>query len=146
MASYHFHTKHVTRSKGYSSVGAIAYRTASRLRDDIGTLGMPLTEICAREYSDSRQRQLFKNIVYVGALAALLDIEIGVVESLIGDQFKLQGGFWSATDVLTDDKYFGWIGFGIIALFALSWIVSIIIYRMNDYDSIEVRPGNSPLS
>ena len=34
MASYHFHTKHVTRSKGYSSVGAIAYRTASRLRDE----------------------------------------------------------------------------------------------------------------
>ena len=60
----------------------------SRLRSDIVGLGMPLTEICAREYADLRQRQLFKNIVYVGALAALLDIEIGVVESLIADQFK----------------------------------------------------------
>ncbi|WP_204310403.1 2-oxoacid:acceptor oxidoreductase family protein, partial [Stenotrophomonas maltophilia] len=38
--------------------------------------------------SDPRQRQLFKNIIYVGALAALLDIEIGVVETLIGEQFK----------------------------------------------------------
>ncbi len=61
---------------------------ASRLRDDIVALGMPLTEICAREYAEPRQRQLFKNIVYVGALAALLDIEIGVVESLIDEQFK----------------------------------------------------------
>jgi len=61
---------------------------ASRLRDDIVALAMPLTEICAREYAEPRQRQLFKNIVYVGALAALLDIEIGVVESLIDEQFK----------------------------------------------------------
>ena len=73
---------------GYLFYDSSRPTAASRLRDDIVTLGMPLTEICAREYSDSRQRQLFKNIVYVGALAALLDIEIGVVESLIGDQFK----------------------------------------------------------
>ena len=49
---------------------------------------MPLTEICAAEYSDPRQRQLYKNIVYVGALAALLDIELEVIEKLIGEQFK----------------------------------------------------------
>jgi nickel/cobalt transporter (NiCoT) family protein len=91
-------------------------------------------------------RKLYYNmtITFVSVIVAVF---IGGIEalSLIGDQFKLQGGFWSALNVLTDDKYFGWIGFGIIALFALSWIVSIIIYRMNDYDSIEVRPGNSPL-
>ena len=61
---------------------------ASKLRDDIVVLAMPLTEICTREYSEPRQRQLLKNIVYIGALAALLDIEIGVVEKLIGEQFK----------------------------------------------------------
>ena len=61
---------------------------ASKLRDDIVVLGMPLTDICTREYAEPRQRQLFKNIVYVGALAALLDIEIGEVEKLIGEQFK----------------------------------------------------------
>jgi 2-oxoglutarate ferredoxin oxidoreductase subunit alpha len=61
---------------------------ASQLRDDIVVLGMPLTEICTREYREPRQRQLFKNIVYVGALAALLDIEIAAVEKLIGEQFK----------------------------------------------------------
>ena len=45
------------------------------LREDLTVLGVPLTEICAREYSEPRQRQLYKNIIYVGALAALLDIE-----------------------------------------------------------------------
>ena len=58
------------------------------LRDDIVVLGMPLTEICAAQYSDPRQRQLYKNIVYVGALAALLDIELQVIETLIRERFK----------------------------------------------------------
>ena len=60
----------------------------SLLRDDVTVLGVPLTEICAREYSDPRQRQLYKNIIYVGALAALLDIELEVLDKLIGEQFK----------------------------------------------------------
>ena len=41
-----------------------------------------------REYTDPRQRQLFKNIIYVGALSALLDIDVGVIEKLIAEQFK----------------------------------------------------------
>jgi len=60
----------------------------SKFRDDITIVGMPLTEICNREYTDARQRQLFKNIIYVGALATLLNIEIDVVEKLIGEQYK----------------------------------------------------------
>jgi 2-oxoglutarate ferredoxin oxidoreductase subunit alpha len=60
----------------------------SLLRDDVTVLGVPLTEICATEYSDPRQRQLYKNIIYVGALAALLDIEVEVLDKLIGEQFK----------------------------------------------------------
>jgi 2-oxoglutarate/2-oxoacid ferredoxin oxidoreductase subunit alpha len=57
-------------------------------RDDVVVLGMPLTEICTAKYSDPRQRQLYKNIVYVGALAALLDIEIAAIEALIRERFK----------------------------------------------------------
>ena len=41
-----------------------------------------------REYTDPRQRQLFKNIIYVGALSALLDMDVKVVEQLIGEQYK----------------------------------------------------------
>src|SRR5436189_1611685 len=60
----------------------------SRFRDDINVICMPLTEICNRSYSDSRQRQLFKNIMYVGALTALLDIDVTEAEKLIGEEFK----------------------------------------------------------
>ncbi len=58
------------------------------IREDIHYIGVPLMEICNREFSDARQRQLFKNIVYVGALAALVDLELAVIEGLFGDQFK----------------------------------------------------------
>jgi 2-oxoglutarate ferredoxin oxidoreductase subunit alpha len=61
---------------------------ASRFRDDIVVVGLPLTEICNREYQDSRQRQLFKNIIYVGALSALLDIDVAEVEKLLAEQFR----------------------------------------------------------
>src|SRR5690606_19299458 len=54
----------------------------ARLRDDITVIGVPLTEICSAAYDDPRQRQLFKNIMYVGALSALLDIDTAVVEAL----------------------------------------------------------------
>jgi 2-oxoglutarate ferredoxin oxidoreductase subunit alpha len=60
----------------------------SKFRDDIVIVGMPLTEICNGAYTDMRQRQLFKNIIYIGALSALLDIDIKVMEALIGEQYK----------------------------------------------------------
>lgn len=57
-------------------------------RDDINLLGIPLTEISRREYTDQRQRQLFKNVIYIGALSALLDMEFDVLKNLIHEQFK----------------------------------------------------------
>ncbi len=57
-------------------------------RDDITHIGIPLMEMCNAEYTDARQRQLFKNIVYIGALVALFKIEFSVIEQLIGEQFK----------------------------------------------------------
>src|SRR6187455_1249712 len=51
----------------------------SKFRRDVTVHGVPLTEICNREYTDPRQRQLFKNIIYIGVLAALLDIDVKVV-------------------------------------------------------------------
>lgn len=58
------------------------------IREDITYLGIPLMGICMEQYTDPRQRQLFKNIIYVGALSALLDIEFGVLEQLLAEQFK----------------------------------------------------------
>ena len=60
----------------------------SKFRDDINVIGVPLTAICNREYTDPRQRQLFKNIIYVGALSALLDMDVAEIEKLIGEQYK----------------------------------------------------------
>jgi 2-oxoglutarate ferredoxin oxidoreductase subunit alpha len=60
----------------------------SKFRDDITVIGMPLTAICNDAYTDARQRQLFKNIIYVGALSALLEIDADEVAELIGEQYK----------------------------------------------------------
>src|SRR4249919_1076572 len=60
----------------------------SRFRDDVHIIGVPLTELCNAAYSEPRQRQLFKNIVYVGALSVLLDMEFDVLEKLIAEQYK----------------------------------------------------------
>src|SRR6202023_1248585 len=60
----------------------------SKFRDDINIIGAPLTAICNREYTDARQRQLFKNIIYLGVLSAMVDIDVDAVEKLIGEQFR----------------------------------------------------------
>jgi 2-oxoglutarate ferredoxin oxidoreductase subunit alpha len=73
---------------GYVFYDSSRTRPVLKARDDITFIGMPLTEICNRRYDDARQRQLFKNIVYVGALTALLDIDAVETEKLIREQFK----------------------------------------------------------
>ncbi len=60
----------------------------SKFRDDIQILGMPLTEISNATYTDSRERQLFKNIIYLGALSFLLGIESEAIEVLFSEQYK----------------------------------------------------------
>ena len=61
---------------------------ASRFRADINVIGVPLTQLCNAAFTDARQRQLLKNIMYVGALSALLNIEPPVVEQLLAEQYK----------------------------------------------------------
>src|SRR4249920_2104112 len=73
---------------GYLFYDSTKPMPASKFRDDITVIGVPLTAICNREYTDPRQRQLFKNIIYIGVLTALLDIDVKVVEQLIGEQYK----------------------------------------------------------
>ena len=68
----------------YDSTRAIP---ASRFRDDITVIGVPLTAMCNEAYELPRERQLFKNTIYVGALAALLGIDLEVIEGLLADDF-----------------------------------------------------------
>jgi 2-oxoglutarate ferredoxin oxidoreductase subunit alpha len=59
----------------------------TKFRDDITVVGVPLTAMCNARYELARERQLFKNIVYVGALSALLGIDLEAVRSLIAEDF-----------------------------------------------------------
>ena len=60
----------------------------SKFRDDVNVIGMPLTDICNATYNDPRQRQLFKNIIYVGALSVLLEVDPVEIERLFSEQYK----------------------------------------------------------
>jgi len=60
----------------------------SKFRDDVNVIGVPLTEMCATRFTDPRERQLLKNIVYVGVLASLLGVEPEVIATLLGEQYK----------------------------------------------------------
>ena len=73
--------------------GYLLYDSSKKLpdhykRDDIHFIPIPLMEICNETYTDARLRLLFKNIIYVGALAELMQFDFSVFESLLGDQFK----------------------------------------------------------
>jgi len=57
-------------------------------RTDINIIEIPLTELCVKEFSNPKQRLLFKNIVYVGALCYLLDMDKEIYETLVREQFK----------------------------------------------------------
>ena len=58
------------------------------IREDIHYIGVPMMGLCMEHFADPRQRQLLKNMVYVGALSALLDIELEVLQQIVREQFK----------------------------------------------------------
>jgi len=76
------------KSGGYFLYDSTKALHPELIREDVNYIGVPLMEICLREFTDPRQRQLFKNIIYVGALSALLGIEFEVLEQLLTEQFN----------------------------------------------------------
>ncbi len=84
-----------TMAKDYQELlpgGYFFYDASKRLpdtfnRQDVVEIGIPLTEICHANYTDPRQRQIFKNIIYVGALAYLLEMDFNVFEDSIKSLF-----------------------------------------------------------
>jgi 2-oxoglutarate ferredoxin oxidoreductase subunit alpha len=73
---------------GYLFYDSTRPMPADKFRADVHTLGVPLTDITNAAYTDPRQRQLFKNIIYVGALSVLLDVDAAVFEKLFAEQYK----------------------------------------------------------
>jgi 2-oxoglutarate/2-oxoacid ferredoxin oxidoreductase subunit alpha len=58
------------------------------LRSDVREIGVPITALLLPEFEDPKQRGLFKNMVYLGALSALLNIEFDVITGMVSSQYK----------------------------------------------------------
>jgi len=56
-------------------------------RDDVTVMGVPLSRLCNEQFEGVRARILMKNIAYVGVLAALLDIDLDTVTTLLEETF-----------------------------------------------------------
>jgi 2-oxoglutarate/2-oxoacid ferredoxin oxidoreductase subunit alpha len=79
--------------KNVKSGGYFIYDSTKRLapplfREDVNYLGIPMMEMANEAFSDPRKRQLLKNIIYVGALSKLLQIDMPELEKLIAEQFE----------------------------------------------------------
>jgi 2-oxoglutarate ferredoxin oxidoreductase subunit alpha len=72
---------------GYLFYDSTKPMPASKFRDDIHVIGVPLTAICNEAYSIPRERQLFKNVAYLGALSHLIGIDPAAVEQLLKEEF-----------------------------------------------------------
>jgi high-affinity nickel-transport protein len=85
-------------------------------------------------------RKLYYNLT-ITAVSVVVAVVIGGLEALnlIGDQFGLTngGGFWGAVGALNDN--FGTLGYLIVGIFVVAWIVSFAIYQIKGYDRIEAR-------
>ena len=57
-------------------------------RSDINHIGIPIAKLVLPEFHDPKQRQLFKNIVYLGALSELLNIDFSIITGMVSAQFK----------------------------------------------------------
>jgi high-affinity nickel-transport protein len=78
-------------------------------------------------------RKLFYNLT-ITSVSVLVALLVGGIETLglIADQFQLQGLFWNMISDLNDN--FGALGYGIVALFIVSWGTSFLVYRLKRYD------------
>jgi high-affinity nickel-transport protein len=86
-------------------------------------------------------RKLYYNIT-ITLVSVIVAFAVGGIEALglLAGQFHLKGSFWGLVHRLNDN--FGMLGYCIIALFVLSWIASVVIYRWRRFDSLEVEAAN----
>ncbi|MGH8780126.1 HoxN/HupN/NixA family nickel/cobalt transporter [Paraburkholderia sp.] len=83
-------------------------------------------------------RKIYYNMT-ITMVSVIVAIVIGGIEALglLADQLKLQGPSWDAIGALND--HFGTLGYVIIGIFALSWLASVLIYRVKRFDELEVN-------
>jgi nickel/cobalt transporter (NiCoT) family protein len=85
-------------------------------------------------------RKLYYNIT-ITSVSVVVALFVGGIETLglLGDHFHLEGWFWRAVAKLNDN--FGTLGYFIVGLFALSWIVSVAFYKWRRFDDLELEPN-----
>ncbi len=92
-------------------------------------------------------RKLYYNLT-ITAVSVIIAVVVGGLEvlNLIGDQLGLTdgGGFWGAIGAINDN--FGTLGFIIVGIFVLSWLISFLVYRAKGYDEIDVATSRGPAS
>lgn len=81
-------------------------------------------------------RKLYYNltITFVSVIIALIVAGTEAM-ALLKDRLNLTGGVWDFIGNLNDN--FGALGFVIIGVFLLSWLGSVIIYRIKGFDRLE---------
>src|SRR5262245_14850145 len=72
---------------GYLIYDSTWPRPALLKREDITVLGVPLAKLCNENFNGVRTRILMKNICYAGVLAALLDLDIEQIRSLLAETY-----------------------------------------------------------
>jgi nickel/cobalt transporter (NiCoT) family protein len=87
-------------------------------------------------------RKLYYNLT-ITAASVIVAVVVGGLETLnlIGDQLGLTdgGGFWGTVGYVNDN--FGVLGYLIVGIFLVAWLISYLVYRANRYDQIEVSAG-----
>lgn len=83
-------------------------------------------------------RKLYYNIT-ITLISVVVALAVGSIEGLglIADKLHLSGAFWNWVGELNEN--FGLIGYAVIGIFVVSWIVSAVIYHIKDYDELDVR-------
>ncbi len=87
-------------------------------------------------------RKLYYNMT-ITTLSAVVALVIGGIETaaVISEKFDLRGGIWDALDSL--GSYWGAIGISIAVLFAISWIISRLLYRAKRLDHLPLGAQGS---
>lgn len=85
-------------------------------------------------------RKIYYNIT-ITAISVGVALLVGAIEclALVADRLKLSGLFWDQVNSLADN--FAMMGYGLVALFVLSWLLSVLIYRWKRLGEFEVHGG-----
>jgi high-affinity nickel-transport protein len=89
-------------------------------------------------------RKLYYNLT-ITSVSVFVALVIGGIEGLglAAQELNISGGaFWSFIALLNNN--FGYLGYSIIGIFLVSWLISIAVYRLNRYDDLDVKLASGP--